>query len=78
MTILLLASIFGLIYLHSSLTLTVNAAQILPEIKIGFLKAFGALVLFSGVIVWWLILNSRSRDVAQQESNHQTNLLQRV
>lgn len=77
MTVLLLASIFGLIYLHISLTLTDNAAQILPEIKVGFLKAFAALVLVSGIIVWWLILTSQSRNVAQQESNHQTSLLQR-
>lgn len=31
----------------------------------------------SGIIVWWLILTSQSRNVAQQESNHQTSLLQR-
>jgi len=77
MTVLLLASIFGLIYLHISLTTTDNAAQILPEIQVGFLKAFAALVLVSGIIVWWLILTSQSRNVAQQESNHQTSLLQR-
>lgn len=77
MTILLLASIFGLIYLHISLTTTENVAQILPEIQVGFLKAFAALVLVSGIIVWWLILNAQSRNVAYQESNHQTHLLQR-
>lgn len=77
MTVLLLASIFGLIYLHISLTIMENASQILPEIRVGFLKAFAALVLVSGIIVWWLILTSQSRNVAQQESNHQTSLLQR-
>lgn len=77
MTILLLASIFGLIYLHISLTTTENIAQILPEIQVGFLKAFATLVLVSGIIVWWLILNAQSRNVAYQESNHQTQLLQR-
>lgn len=77
MTVMLLASIFGLIYLHISLTTTAYASQILAEIQVGFLKAFAALVLVSGIIVWWLILTSQSRNVAQQESNHQTSLLQR-
>ncbi|AFJ03014.1 Two-component hybrid sensor and regulator [Methylophaga frappieri] len=77
MTVLLLGAIFGLIYLHISLTTTANAAHILPEIRVGFFKAFAALVLVSGIIVWWLILTSQSRNVAQQESNHQTRLLQR-
>lgn len=76
MTVLLLAAIFSLIYLHISLTVTDYAAYILPEIKTGFLKAFSGLVLISGVIVWWLVLNSQSRKAAQQESNHQTSLLQ--
>jgi signal transduction histidine kinase/CheY-like chemotaxis protein/purine-cytosine permease-like protein len=77
LTILLLASIFGLIYLHVSLTVMDNAAYILPELKVGFLKAFSALVLVSGIIVWWVILTAQSRNVAQQESNNQNSLLQR-
>ncbi|MCX4189450.1 ATP-binding protein [Methylophaga sp. OBS3] len=77
MTVSFLAAIFGLIYLHISLTTTANIAHILPEIQVGFLKAFSAMVLVSGIIVWWLLLTSQSRHVAQQESIHQTNLLQR-
>lgn len=76
-TIILLSAIFGLVYLHIELTLTGNIAQILPEIRVGFLKAYAALVLISAVIVWWLILTAQSRQVAQQESNSQTHLLQR-
>ena len=75
--LLILASIFGLIYLHVELTVVDNVAYILSELKVGFIKVFSALVLVSGVIVWWVVLTSQSRKVAQQESNTQTSLLQR-
>ena len=77
LTILILASIFGLIYVHISLTVTEYSAHIMPAIQLGFIKAFSTLVLVSGIIVWWLVLTSQSRNVAQQESNNQNNLLQR-
>lgn len=77
LTVLLLASIFGLLYVHISLTVTEYSAQILPQIEIGFTKAFFAMVLVSAIIVWWLVLTSQSRNVAQQESNNQNTLLQR-
>ncbi|HDY85754.1 MAG TPA: response regulator [Methylophaga sp.] len=77
LTILVLASIFGLIYIHISLTVTDYSALIMPQIQVGFVKAYSALVLVSGIIVWWLVLTSQSRNVAQQESNNQNSLLQR-
>lgn len=76
-TVILLAAIFGLLYTHISLTVTEYAAQIMPQIMIGFTKAFFALVLVSAVIVWWIVLASQSRNAAYQESNHQNALLQR-
>ncbi|MCB1618775.1 MAG: hybrid sensor histidine kinase/response regulator, partial [Pseudomonadales bacterium] len=75
-TLSLLAALFGLIYLHESLSLAGAAEEILPRLGLGYLKAFAALVLASGIIVWWLVLTSQSRTVAQQESNRQTSLLQ--
>ncbi len=76
-TLSLLGAIFGLIYLHESLTLQENAAYILPQLKLGYMKAFAGLVLVSGIVAWWLVLTSQSRSVAQEESNRQTSLLQR-
>ncbi|MDP2248008.1 MAG: histidine kinase dimerization/phospho-acceptor domain-containing protein, partial [Nitrosomonadales bacterium] len=76
-TLSFLGAIFGLIYLHESLTLTDNAAHILPQLKLGYMKAFAGLVLASGIVAWWLVLTSQSRSVAQEESNRQTSLLQR-
>lgn len=76
-TMILLASIFGLLYIHISLSVTDYSAQIMPQIMTGFTKAFFALVLVSAVIAWWIVLASQSRNAAYQESNNQNALLQR-
>jgi len=77
LTIVVLASILGLIYINVSLTVTEFSDMVLPLIQDGFLKVFYALILVGTVIVWWLVLTSQSRKVAQQESNNQNQLLQR-
>jgi signal transduction histidine kinase/CheY-like chemotaxis protein len=77
LTIIVLGSIFILVYVHLSLTVTNYSAIILPQIKEGFLKVFYVLTLVSTVLVWWLVLTSQSRKAAQHESNHQNTLLQR-
>lgn len=76
-TLSFLAALFGLIYLHDTLTLQSGDAGLLSQLRLGYIKAFAALVLVSGVIAWWLVLTSQSRRVAQEESNRQTQLLQR-
>lgn len=77
LTISVLGSILGLVYVHVGLTVTDSSSIILPAIRDGFLKVFFALALISTVIVWWLVLTAQSRKVAQQESNNQNALLQR-
>jgi signal transduction histidine kinase/CheY-like chemotaxis protein/purine-cytosine permease-like protein len=72
-----LASLLSLIYYHQSLTLALTAPDLLSHLRLAYLKVFAALVLVSGVIAWWLVLTSKSRLVAQEESNRQTGLLQR-
>lgn len=72
-----LATLLGLIYYHQSVVLEQTAANLLPHLRLGYLKVFAALVFASGVIAWWLVLTSESRRVAQEESNRQTGLLQR-
>ena len=78
----LLASVFGLLY-HQELrgltdALALGAAQA-PDVALhsGFLKAFMALILVAGLVVWWVVLAHQSRQVAQEESNRQTHLLMR-
>ncbi|MBW8902197.1 MAG: hybrid sensor histidine kinase/response regulator, partial [Massilia sp.] len=76
-TVLFLASLLGLIYLHEESALMQTGAAMLPQLRLAFLKMFGALLLASAIVVWWLVLTSESRRVAQEESNRQTGLLTR-
>ncbi|WP_222862209.1 hybrid sensor histidine kinase/response regulator [Zoogloea oleivorans] len=46
-----------------------------PAMRLAFLKGYAALLLLSGLVVWWLVLTHKSRQVAQEESNRQTHLL---
>src|SRR5688572_15836614 len=43
-----------------------------PALRLGFLKAFAVLLLVSGIVAWWLVLTYKSCQVAQEESNRQT------
>jgi signal transduction histidine kinase/CheY-like chemotaxis protein/purine-cytosine permease-like protein len=67
----LLAALLGLIYLHE-VQADPSLAATLPQL---FLKLFAALLLVSGIFSWWLVLTLKSREVAQEESNRQTQLL---
>ena len=78
----LLASVFGLLYHHETsalrtLTSLVAAPVVDPDdaLRAGFLKAYMALLLMAGLVAWWLVLAHKSRQVAQEESNRQTHLL---
>jgi signal transduction histidine kinase/DNA-binding NarL/FixJ family response regulator len=43
-----------------------------PVLRLGFVKAYAALLVVAGVSVWWLVLAHKSRLVAQEEANRQT------
>jgi len=68
----LLAGMFGLLYHQELRALGEQAATFGPTLRLGFLKAFAALLLVSGIVAWWLVLTHKSRQVAQEESNRQT------
>jgi signal transduction histidine kinase/CheY-like chemotaxis protein/purine-cytosine permease-like protein len=68
----LLAGVFALLYQQELRTLGEQAEALAPALKLGFLKAFAALLLVSGIVAWWLVLTHKSRQVAQEESNRQT------
>ena len=68
----LLAGLFALLYGQQLPLLQGAGAQALRG---GFVKAFAALLLVSGIVVWWLVLTHKSRQVAQEESNRQTQAL---
>ncbi len=72
-----LAALFGLLYHQEMRALGEQAAALGPSLRLTFLKAYAALLLVSGIVAWWLVLAHRSRVVAQEESNRQTEALMR-
>lgn len=52
-------------------------ADLKTALQLGYIKAFAALIVITGVVVWWFVLTHHSRQVAQEESNRQTALLVR-
>ncbi len=70
-----LAGLFGLLYHQELRTLGELAPTLAPSLRLGLLKAFAALLLVSGIVAWWLVLTHKSRQVAQEESNRQTQAL---
>ncbi|WP_454690936.1 hybrid sensor histidine kinase/response regulator [Achromobacter aloeverae] len=72
----LLAAILSLIYYQEAVTFAQIGADT-SALRSTFLKLFAALLLIGGVAAWWLVLTNESRQVAQEESDRQTNLLLR-
>ncbi|WP_367849453.1 ATP-binding protein [Rhodoferax sp. WC2427] len=77
----ILAALFGLLYFQELQALVQSAvdADFDPSLALrsGFVKAYMALVLMACIVAWWFVLAHKSRQVAQEESNRQTHLLQR-
>jgi signal transduction histidine kinase/purine-cytosine permease-like protein/ActR/RegA family two-component response regulator len=70
-----LGGLFVVLY-HQGVAVLVEPASVLAQsMKLGFVKAFAALLLVSGIVAWWLVLTQKSRQVAQEESNRQTQAL---
>ncbi len=72
-----LAFLVGLLYYQEMLALGTASAELAAPLRDSFLRAFAVLLLVSGIVVWWLVLTHKSRQVAQEESNRQTELLMR-
>ena len=74
----LLAGLFAMLYANE-LPLLLDArggsSGGALALRLGFVKAFAALLLVSGIVAWWMVLTHKSRQVAQEESNRQTQAL---
>ena len=70
-----LGLLLGLLYYQESLALA--DPSLLAQLRESFLRAFAVLLLVAGIVAWWLVLTHKSRQVAQEESNRQTDLLMR-
>lgn len=64
-----MAFLVGVVYVQESLG---TPAQFL---RMPFLKVFALLALLAAVCAWWVVLSTRSRRMAQDESERQTQLL---
>ena len=73
----LLGAVFGLLYQQELGALVEPGALSEAGLRSGFVKAYMALLVISGIVAWWLVLAHKSRQVAQEESNRQTGLLVR-
>jgi signal transduction histidine kinase/CheY-like chemotaxis protein/purine-cytosine permease-like protein len=69
-----LGGVLTAIYHHELPALLAAGANV-AAFQWGLVKAFSALLLVSGVMAWWLVLTHKSRQVAQEESNRQTQAL---
>ena len=72
----LLAVVMALLYFHEAATYARSGIDV-AVLRASFLKLFAVLALIGGVATWWLMLAHESRQVAQEESERQTQLLLR-
>ncbi len=70
-----LGLLVGLLYYQEVLALADGAQLLIPALKQSLLRAFAVLLLVSAIVAWWLVLTHKSRQVAQEESNRQNQLL---
>jgi signal transduction histidine kinase/CheY-like chemotaxis protein/purine-cytosine permease-like protein len=71
----LLGGLFATLYAQELPALLEARSGAAAALRLGFVKAFAALLLVSGIVAWWLVLTHKSRQVAQEESNRQTQAL---
>ncbi len=75
----LLGMLFYMIYQHELRQmpeLSGGVREALAQgIGLGFIKVYAALVVVTAIITWWIVLTHKSRQVAQEESNRQTQAL---
>ncbi|HWH83092.1 MAG TPA: ATP-binding protein, partial [Burkholderiaceae bacterium] len=71
----LLGGLFAMLYAQELPALLEAGGAGTAALRLGFVKAFAALLLVSGIVAWWLVLTHKSRQVAQEESNRQTQAL---
>ena len=71
----LLGLLFWMIYRQELTMLDAPDAKLAGALGMGFVKAYAGLVVVTAIVGWWLVLTHKSREVAQEESNRQTQAL---
>lgn len=71
------AALLWLLFTQAALTMESGRAFNASQLQSLFVKLAVGLTMLTGVAAWWLVLTDESRQVAQQESERQNQLLQR-
>lgn len=75
----LLGMLFYMIYQHEMRQIMAADAALREAmaqgVGLGFMKVYAALIVVTAIVTWWLVLTHKSRQVAQEESNRQTQAL---
>ncbi|RCX11017.1 hybrid sensor histidine kinase/response regulator [Extensimonas vulgaris] len=66
-----MAFLLAVVYMQESLQMPADA------LRVPFIKAFSLLAVLAAVCAWWVVLTNESRRMAQDESERQTQLLQK-
>lgn len=69
----LMAFLLGVVYVQESLQGAAHA----EALRLPFIKAFSLMALLAAVCAWWVVLATESRRMAHDESERQTQLLQK-
>ena len=72
-----LALLLAVGYTQAVRVLGEQMTSVAPMLRQGFVGAFLLGMIGAGIVAWWLVLAQRSRQAAQDESNRQTEALQR-
>jgi len=72
-----LALLLAIVHSQAVRVLGEQAAELTPMLREGFFAAYFLLLIVAGIVAWWLVLAHQSRRAAQEESNRQTEALNR-
>lgn len=67
--------LFGLVYFQGIQDVGRIDIELIGRINIIYVRVFFGLFLFAGVTAWWLVLASKSRQIALEEAKSQTQML---
>jgi signal transduction histidine kinase/purine-cytosine permease-like protein len=67
--------LLGLLYYLELQSLAPYDPLLVGQLGRNFLQVFAALLLVGGIVAWWMVLTHKSRQVAQEETRRQTELL---
>lgn len=74
-----LGFVLAIVYFQQGAVVDLDGAHALASATLGgaFVRVYALLLLAAAVCAWWVVLASESRRMAQEELNHQNQLLQR-